>query len=87
MVKMKVPAAVHHHDVPLTTRKPQKPLNQQLLHLQVMHQYKAGITKSVVKTIPQESKNCAMCCHCLMLRPSCCVLCLMIFGVVGGGAG
>jgi hypothetical protein len=32
-------------------------------------------------------KNCAMCCHCLMLRPSCCVLCLMIFGVVGGGAG
>jgi hypothetical protein len=22
-----------------------------------------------------------------MLRPSCCVLCLMIFGVVGGGAG
>jgi hypothetical protein len=23
----------------------------------------------------------------LMLRPSCCVLCLVIFGVVGGGAG
>jgi hypothetical protein len=29
----------------------------------------------------------AMCFHCLMLRPSCCVLCLMIIGVVGGGAG
>jgi hypothetical protein len=36
---------------------------------------------------PDYMDHCAMCCHCLMLRPSCCVLCLMIFGVVGGGAG